>query len=59
MPEPSYRVRRERPPDDTLIVIHGGLLDLVTLRSDAEAAKRRFGQHGISVFGVPDAGCPR
>lgn len=50
----GFRVRREALPDDALVVVRGGLLEITTLRADAEAAKERFGEHGISVFGVVD-----
>jgi hypothetical protein len=49
-----YRVRREGLPDDALVVVRGGLLELLGLRSDALAAERRFGIAGLSVFAAPD-----
>jgi hypothetical protein len=38
------------------MVVRGGLLEITTLRADAEAAYERFGEHGISVFGAADEG---
>ena len=50
----GFRVRRETLADDALVVVRGGLLEVTTLRSDAEAARERFGEAGISVFGADD-----
>lgn len=37
------------------LVVRGGLLEITTLRADAEADRRRFGIGGVSVFGAADA----
>lgn len=41
-------------PDHALVLVRGGLLEATTLRSDAAAARVRFGEYGISVFGAAD-----
>jgi hypothetical protein len=50
----GFRVRRERLPDDALLVVRGGLLDVETLRMDALRAYARFGEYGVSVLAAPD-----
>jgi hypothetical protein len=50
----GFRVRPEQLADDTLIVVRGGLLDIDTLRVDADRAFMRFGEYGISVLAAPD-----
>ncbi len=54
MPAFGYRIRREALPDDALVVVRGGLLEIGTLRTDAVAAHERFGECGVSVFGAAD-----
>lgn len=54
MAQRAYRIREESLPDDVHIVVRGGLLEIASLRADAEAARRRFGRGGISVFGAAD-----
>ncbi|MDQ1392513.1 MAG: hypothetical protein QOF30_1490 [Acidimicrobiaceae bacterium] len=49
-----FRARIEELADDALVVVRGGGLDTVTIRSDASAAAARFGEHGISVFSAVD-----
>lgn len=51
----GYRIRREQLQPG-LVVIRGDLLDRDLLRVDAERARRRFGQYGISVMAARDAG---
>jgi hypothetical protein len=55
MPQSSYRIRDEFLPGDAFLVVRGGLLEITALRADAEAARRRFGTGGVSVFGAADA----
>lgn len=50
----GFRVRREEPPDDTLVVIRGGPLDEGAIRRDARIAFLRFGEYGVSVLAAPD-----
>jgi len=49
-----YRARIEQFADDSLIVVRGGDLDVDHIRSAAVAARARFGEYGISVFGAAD-----
>lgn len=50
----TYRIRTEELPDDALVVVRGGLLELAALRSDAVAAEGRFGVAGLSLFAATD-----
>lgn len=54
MPPHRFRVRLEALPDDSLLVVRGGLLDPTSLRADAQAAMLRFGGYGISAFAAKD-----
>ncbi len=47
------RLRRERVPDDALVVVRGGDLDEEALRRDARRTFRRFGEYGVSVLAAP------
>lgn len=47
------RGRREGVPDDALVVVRGGELDVESLRSDALRTFRRFGDYGVSVLAAP------
>jgi hypothetical protein len=47
-------LRRERVPDDTLVVIRGGVMNEESLRRDARIAFLRFGEYGVSVLAAPD-----
>ena len=51
----GFRVRREPLPDDTLVVVRGGVLDEESLRRDARIAFLRFGEYGVSVLAAPDS----
>jgi hypothetical protein len=55
MAQSAYRIRDESLPGYTFLVVRGGLLEITTLRADAEAARRRFSIGGVSVFGAGDA----
>ena len=50
----GFRLRRERVPDDTLVVIRGGVMNEESLRRDARIAFLRFGEYGVSVLAAPD-----
>ena len=50
----AFRVRKEEPPDDTLVVVRGGEFSAEALRFDVTEAFRRFGEYGLSVFAVED-----
>jgi hypothetical protein len=50
----GFRLRRERVPDDSLVVIRGGVMSEESLRRDARIAFLRFGEYGVSVLAVPD-----
>lgn len=52
----GYRIRKEPLVDGSLVVVRGGLRHPLDLRRDAERARVRFGQPGISVFAARDAG---
>lgn len=51
----DFRVRRETLPDDALVVVRGGTLEVERLRRDAAMTFARFGEYGVSVLAVPDA----
>jgi hypothetical protein len=50
----GFRVRHEEVPDDTLVVIRGGVMDEDSVRRDARTAFLRFGEYGVSVLAAPD-----
>ena len=50
----GFRLRREDVPDDTLVVIRGGVMNEDSLRRDARIAFLRFGEYGVSVLAAPD-----
>jgi hypothetical protein len=47
-------LRKETPPDDTVVVIRGGNMMLESLRKSAEASFRETGLYLISVFLVEE-----
>jgi hypothetical protein len=49
MPQSSYRIRDESLSGDAFLVVRGGLLEITTLRADAEAARRRFGTDDLGL----------
>jgi len=49
-----FRLRHEDVPDDSLVVIRGGVMDEPSLRRDARIAFLRFGEYGVSALAAPD-----
>ena len=48
-----FRLRHEDVPDDSLVVIRGGVMDEPSLRRDARIAFLRFGEYGVSALAAP------
>jgi len=46
----SYVVRAETPPDDSVIVVRGGLASFDSMRRTAEVSQILHGFFGVSVF---------
>lgn len=46
----SYIVRDEAPPDDTVVVVRGGLAAADSIRRTAEVSYTLHGFYGVSVF---------
>ena len=44
------QLRNESPPDDAVVVIRGGIMNLESLRRSAQVAYQETGMHLISVF---------
>ena len=46
----SFVVRDEEPPDDTVVVVRGGLASADSIRRTAEISQSLHGFYGVSVF---------